>query len=86
MPNMPVKVFHAGTAMNEKNEVVTASGRVLGVASYSKEGLAKAMEQAYDAANFIDAATTAHNTLNVDLLIHRVVFHYRMDIGLKGLK
>ena len=73
-----VKVFHAGTAIDDKDEVVTASGRVLGVTSYSEQGLAEALEQAYASVQFIDAATMGANNRNV--------FHYRTDIGAKGLK
>jgi phosphoribosylamine--glycine ligase len=43
-----VKVFHAGTQLNAKGEVVTAGGRVLTVCALGKD-IAAAREQAYAA-------------------------------------
>jgi phosphoribosylamine--glycine ligase len=39
-------VFHAGTAFNENNEIVTDGGRVLGVSARGKD-IAQAIENAY---------------------------------------
>ena len=68
MPN--VKVFHAGTKYNEKQDIVTNGGRVLGVTAYSHNGLEDAQYLAYLAADKIN--------------IHGG-FHCRKDVGDKGL-
>ena len=47
-----VTVFHAGTAMNEEGQLVTAGGRVLGVTALA-EDLESALEKAYRAAGQI---------------------------------
>ena len=45
-------VFHAGTAFNEKREIVNAGGRVLGVSARGKD-IADAIDRAYAAADLI---------------------------------
>ena len=47
-----VKVFHAGTALNDKGEVITNGGRVLGVTSLG-ESVATAKLRAYEAVKCI---------------------------------
>ena len=44
------KVFHAGTALNEKNEVITSGGRVLAVTSFGT--------------NFKEALATSYKNMN----------------------
>lgn len=44
-----VTVFHAGTSLDEKGEVVTSGGRVMGVSALGKD-FAAARERAYEAA------------------------------------
>ena len=46
-------VFHAGTAFNEKGEVVTAGGRVIAVSSYGKDK-AQALALSFKGARLID--------------------------------
>lgn len=46
VPGAGVEVFHSGTAVTE-GEVVTAGGRVLGVAAFAEDGLAAALAKAY---------------------------------------
>jgi phosphoribosylamine---glycine ligase len=48
-----VTVFHAGTSLGEKGEVLTSGGRVLGVSALGKD-FAAARERAYEAAGMID--------------------------------
>lgn len=48
-----VKVFHAGTALNDKGELVAAGGRVLGVTAFA-EDVETARENAYKAVDLID--------------------------------
>ncbi|MDB5491347.1 MAG: phosphoribosylamine--glycine ligase [Micavibrio sp.] len=48
-----VKVFHAGTARNEKGEIVAAGGRVLGVTAYAKD-VATARANAYQAVDLLN--------------------------------
>lgn len=60
-----VKVFHAGTALNDQGEFVTAGGRVLGVTAWA-ETLAVARMQAYRATKAIRFEGGQH---------------YRRDIG-----
>jgi phosphoribosylamine--glycine ligase len=50
-----VKVFHAGTKIDERDRLVTDGGRVLGVTALGKD-LAAAKAQAYKAVKFIDFA------------------------------
>lgn len=47
-----VQVFHAGTALNNAGETVTAGGRVLAIAAEA-ENLRRAAGKAYDAASTI---------------------------------
>ncbi|HEY8997585.1 MAG TPA: phosphoribosylamine--glycine ligase [Edaphobacter sp.] len=47
-----VQIFHAGTALNDEGEVVTAGGRVLAIAAEA-ENLRRAAGKAYDAASTI---------------------------------
>ncbi len=67
-----VKVFHAGTARDDKGRVKTSGGRVLGVTGYSGEGIAEAQNRAYKAVEEIDRMTPD-------------VFHYRNDIADKAI-
>ena len=46
-------VFHAGTAFNEKGEIVTNGGRVLGVTALGKD-LREARANAYKAVDWVD--------------------------------
>jgi phosphoribosylamine--glycine ligase len=48
-----VKVFHAGTKIDERNRLVTDGGRVLGVTALGKD-LAAAKARAYEAVKLID--------------------------------
>ncbi len=48
-----IKIFHAGTAKNADNELITAGGRVLGVTS-SAENLDEALQKAYQAVSEIN--------------------------------
>ncbi|MDD5086556.1 MAG: phosphoribosylamine--glycine ligase [Candidatus Nanoarchaeia archaeon] len=73
-----VKVFHAGTILNEKGQVITAGGRVLGVTSYSENGIKDAVGKAYDAVHVIDNATSKING--------KKVFVYRNDIARKAIE
>ncbi|MEW5896726.1 MAG: phosphoribosylglycinamide synthetase C domain-containing protein, partial [Nanoarchaeota archaeon] len=65
-----VKVFHAGTKKAGEN-IITAGGRILGVTAYSSEALAEAHRLAYSA---------------VEKIRIQGNYHYRKDIGEKGLK
>ena len=47
-----VKVFHAGTAVNDKGDLVAAGGRVLGITAKG-DTLEEARERAYDAVGLI---------------------------------
>ena len=73
MPN--VKVFHAGTKIEDGN-VVTDGGRVLGVTAYGQY-ITDAQDMAYRAVRIIDEATLELN--------NKIVFVYRGDIGDKAL-
>ena len=66
-------VFHSGTKLNDKEEVITNGGRVLGVTSYSPLGIRNVKAKTYSAVNLIDNATPE-------------VFHFRKDISDKALK
>ena len=46
-------MFHAGTAFNEKGEIVTNGGRVLGVTALGKD-LREARANAYKAVDWVD--------------------------------
>lgn len=48
-----VKIFHAGTALNDNGEIVSAGGRVLGIVGFGKT-LKLAQQHAYDAIAKID--------------------------------
>ncbi len=72
-----VKVFHAGTGLDDRGRIIATGGRVLGVTAYSA-GLRGAQQLAYDAVNIIDKATTALN--------NKPVFYYRRDIGAKAFQ
>lgn len=48
-----VKVFHAGTALDSKKNVVAAGGRVLGITAVGKN-VAEAQERAYEAVDCVD--------------------------------
>jgi phosphoribosylamine--glycine ligase len=50
-----VMIFHAGTARNDRNEIVTAGGRVLSVSALGKD-LPAAITRAYDAVGRIQFA------------------------------
>lgn len=65
-----VKVFHAGTKL-ENGVLVTSGGRVLGVTSYSPDGIAAAQRYAYEAVSKISIPGG---------------FHYRTDIADKALR
>ncbi len=65
-----VKVFHAGTKL-EKDQILTAGGRVLGVTAYSPNGIADAQKLAYESVSKISIPEG---------------FHYRKDIANKALK
>src|SRR3989344_1626899 len=65
-----VKVFHAGTAIDEVGSIVTKGGRVLDVTAYSPQGIYKAKSLTYEAAEMITI---------------RDGFHYRTDIGARAL-
>ncbi|MBI2105443.1 phosphoribosylamine--glycine ligase [Candidatus Woesearchaeota archaeon] len=65
-----IKVFHAGTR-KENGKILTNGGRVLGVTSYSENGIEEAIGLSYEAAQKI-------NILGG--------FHYRNDIGRKALR
>lgn len=67
-----IKVFHSGTAI-KGNDIVINGGRVLGVTAYSSGGLKKARDLAYKFAEEISGKTG------------KDIFHYRKDIGIKGL-
>ena len=45
--------FHAGTAKNDKGEIVTNGGRVLGITALGKD-LVEARAKAYEATEWID--------------------------------
>lgn len=47
------KIFHAGTALNEKGQLVSAGGRVLGVTALGKD-VREAQAKAYKAVDRID--------------------------------
>jgi len=66
-----VKVFHAGTR-REGDQIVTAGGRVLGVAAYSEQG------------SLVEAQTLAYEA--VAKLSIPGGFSFRTDIGNKALK
>lgn len=51
--NEDIVVFHAGTAFNENNEVVTSGGRVLNICAIGSS-LEETREKVYEAANVID--------------------------------
>lgn len=51
--NDDIIVFHAGTAFNENNEVVTSGGRVLNICAIGSS-LEETRKKVYDAANIID--------------------------------
>jgi len=71
-----VKVFHAGTTINN-GRIVTDGGRVLGITAYSSEGIVSAQKKAYEAADIINKASTELN--------NKITFIYRKDIGSRGL-
>ena len=56
-----VKVFHAGTRIDERNRVVTDGGRVLGVTALGND-LAAAKARAYEAVKFISFAGIHYRT------------------------
>jgi phosphoribosylamine--glycine ligase len=56
-----VKVFHAGTRLDERNRVVTDGGRVLGVTALG-ESLAAAKARAYEAVKLISFAGMHYRT------------------------
>jgi len=62
-------VFHAGTGLNENNEIISTGGRVLNVVGCSGKNLREAIDRAY-------ANTGKINFSNK---------YFRTDIGLKGL-
>jgi phosphoribosylamine--glycine ligase len=62
--NPNVTVFHAGTKLTDEGQVVTSGGRVLAVSAWG-DGLATAVQQAYEAVE----------------KIHFDGAHYRRDIG-----
>lgn len=64
-----VKVFHAGTK-KENGQILTSGGRVLGVTSYSQNGIIDARNLAYEAVSKINIPGG---------------FHYRKDIADKAL-
>ncbi|MFH1054078.1 MAG: phosphoribosylamine--glycine ligase [Candidatus Woesearchaeota archaeon] len=53
------KVFHAGTALNDRGELITAGGRLLGVTSYHAD-MKEAQKIAYAGANLIDVQGGKH--------------------------
>ena len=65
-----IKVFHAGTK-KDGEQVITTSGRVLGVTAYSPFGIEQARNHAYEAASRLSIPGG---------------FHYRKDIGSKAIK
>lgn len=65
-----VKVFHAGTTL-ENGQFVTSKGRVLGVTSYSPNGIFNAQRLAYKAVSKINVQGN---------------FQYREDIANKALE
>lgn len=56
-----VRVYHAGTALNEAGEVVTAGGRVLNVTAVGHD-LAAARQRAYEAVERIDFEGKSYRT------------------------
>ncbi len=68
-----VKVFHTGTKLNDKEEVITDEGRVLGVTSYSPLGIKSAKSDAYSVVDLLNMWNPG-------------VFHFRTDISDKALK
>lgn len=48
-----IQVFHAGTSLNDKGEVVANGGRVLGITALGKD-VAEAQQAAYKAVHQID--------------------------------
>lgn len=62
-------VFHAGTGINEKKEIISTGGRVLNIVGRSQNNLREAINNAY---------------LNVDK-INFSNKYFRTDIGLKGI-
>lgn len=65
-----VKVFHAGTKLDEQGRIVTSGGRVLGVTAHSSDGILVAQELAYMATNRISVPGGSH---------------YRTDIGARAV-
>ncbi len=65
-----VKIFHAGTKV-ENGQIITSGGRVLGVTSYSPNGIADAQRSAYEAVSKLQIPGG---------------FHYRKDIANKALR
>lgn len=71
-----VKVFHAGTGLDDQGRIITAGGRVLGVTALRKT-IGAAQDAAYDAVAIIDKATTNLN--------NKIVFFNRKDIADKAI-
>jgi len=84
--NLPgVKIFHAGTGLDEHGEIIGTGGRVLGVTGYSGQpfnsltisGIHTAQYNAYGAVRAIDQATREKN--------NRINFTFRNDIAEKAM-
>ena len=69
-----VVVFHAGTARDERERLVTAGGRVLGVTARGPD-LAGAREKAYLAVNRIRWDGEAHRTDIAEDAVRRTTEH-----------
>ncbi len=68
-----IMVFHGGTKLNDKEEVITDEGRVLGVTSHSPLGIKSAKSDAYSVVDLLNMWNPG-------------VFHFRTDISDKALK
>ena len=66
-----IVAFHAGTRLQD-SQIITSSGRVLGITSYSDRGLRDAIEKTY--------SVIGPKGIWFDDM------HYRRDIGAKGLR
>lgn len=66
-PDDTIQIFHAGTTINENNQLVTSGGRVLALTMHG-DGLANVLDQIY---------------ANVGSQVYFDKMHYRHDIGRK---